>query len=311
LEKYNEGIIATSACLGGVYAGDYWRNREEGDEAVLNAMRATTRKMQAIFGDRWYAEVQWNKIQEQHELNQYVIQIADEFGLELLSTVDCHYPTPDSWKDRELYKRLGYLGRSSKPEWIEKELPETVADMDYELYPKNGDEVWDSYKKYSQELDFTYDDDVILESIKRTHHIVHNRVEDFQPDTEVRLPDFLVPEGKTDAQALVEACIAGLKEFDLHDNTEYVDRLKLELEVIKERGFAKYFLTMKAISDKANSVQLAGPGRGSAAGSLVAYVLGITQIDPIKYGLLFSRFLRKDATDYPDIDYDVSDSMAL
>jgi DNA polymerase III alpha subunit len=71
LEKYNEGIIATSACLGGVYAGDYWRNREEGDEAVLDAMRATTRKMQAIFGDRWYAEVQWNKIQEQHELNQH------------------------------------------------------------------------------------------------------------------------------------------------------------------------------------------------------------------------------------------------
>jgi hypothetical protein len=111
---------------------------------------------------------------------------------------------------------LGYLGRSSKPEWIEKDLPETVDEMDYELYPKNGDEVWDSYKKYSQELDFTYDDDLILESIKRTHHIVHNRVEDFQPDTEVRLPDFLVPEGKTDAQALVEACIAGLKEFNLH-----------------------------------------------------------------------------------------------
>jgi len=311
LEKYNEGIIATSACLGGVYAGDYWRNREEGDKAVLDAMRATTRRMQTIFGDRWYAEVQWNRIQEQHELNQYVIQIADEFDLELLSTVDCHYPTPDSWKDRELYKRLGFLGRSTKPEWIEKALPETVDEMDYELYPKNGDEVWDSYLKYSLELGFQYDDDLILDSITRTHHIVHNRIEDFQPDTEVRLPDFVVPEGKTDAQALIEACIVGLKKFNFHTNTEYVDRLKEELEVIKERGFAKYFLTMKAISDKANSVQLSGPGRGSAAGSLVSYVLGITQIDPIKYGLLFSRFLRKDATDYPDIDYDVSDSMAL
>jgi DNA polymerase-3 subunit alpha len=68
---------------------------------------------------------------------------------------------------------------------------------------------------------------------------------------------------------------------------------------------------MKAISDKTNEVQLSGPGRGSAAGSLVAYALGITQIDPIKYGLLFSRFLRSDATDYPDIDYDVSDPMVL
>ena len=67
LEKYNEGIIATSACLGGIYAGNYWMNREDGDEAVLEAMRTTTRKMVSIFGDRWYAEVQWNKIKEQHE----------------------------------------------------------------------------------------------------------------------------------------------------------------------------------------------------------------------------------------------------
>jgi DNA polymerase-3 subunit alpha len=90
-----------------------------------------------------------------------------------------------------------------------------------------------------------------------------------------------------------------------------VDRLKSELDVIDDRGFSKYFLTMKAIVDTATDMMLTGPGRGSAAGSLVAYVLGITQVDPIKYGLLFSRFLRADATDYPDIDYDVSDSMAL
>ena len=92
---------------------------------------------------------------------------------------------------------------------------------------------------------------------------------------------------------------------------EYIERLKHELDVIADRGFSKYFLTMKSICDIANGMMLTGPGRGSAAGSLVAYALQITQIDPIKYGLLFSRFLRSDATDYPDIDYDVSDSMAL
>ena len=311
LEKYGEGIIATSACLGGIYAGNYWLNRDDGDEAVLEAMRETTRRMQGIFGDRWYAEVQWNRIKEQHELNQYVIQIAEEFDIPLISTVDCHYPTPDSWKDRELYKRLGYLGRSSKPDWIEKELPQSVEEMDYELYPKNGDEVWESYKNYSQELGFEYDDELVLGSIKRTHEIVHGRVEDFIPDNTVRLPAFVVPEGKTDDQAMVEVCVSGLKEFGLQEKEEYVERLHKELDIIKERGFSKYFLTMKAIADKTNNIQLSGPGRGSAAGSLVAYVLGITQIDPIKYGLLFSRFLRKDATDYPDIDYDVSDSMAL
>ena len=92
---------------------------------------------------------------------------------------------------------------------------------------------------------------------------------------------------------------------------EYVERLDHELQVIEDRGFSRYFLTMKAIADKATSMQITGPSRGSAGGSLVAYVLGITQVDPIRHGLLFSRFLRADATDYPDIDYDVSDPMAL
>ena len=84
----------------------------------------------------------------------------------------------------------------------------------------------------------------------------------------------------------------------------------MELNILDDRGFSKYFLTMKSIADVATGMILTGPGRGSAAGSLVAYALNITQVDPIKYGLLFSRFLRSDAKDYPDIDYDVSDSMA-
>jgi DNA polymerase-3 subunit alpha len=92
---------------------------------------------------------------------------------------------------------------------------------------------------------------------------------------------------------------------------EYVDRLKYEVGVIEDRGFSKYFLTMKAISDMAIDRQLVGPGRGSAAGSLVSYVLGITQVDPIKYGLQFERFLTKGGSGYPDIDYDVSSPMEL
>jgi DNA polymerase-3 subunit alpha len=74
LSKYNEGVIAMSACLGGVYAGCYWQERENGDEAVMECMREQTREMQAIFGDRWYGELQWNAVPEQHELNQYIIQ---------------------------------------------------------------------------------------------------------------------------------------------------------------------------------------------------------------------------------------------
>jgi len=320
LEKYNEGVIAASACLGGVYAGSYWEAStydEEGKHAGVDApsalasMRETTRRMIEIFGDRWYAEIQWNNIKQQHELNQLVIQVADEFGVEIVTTADSHYPNPDAWKDRELYTRLGWLGKGGLPEYMGSELPVGVEEVGYELYPKNGDQMWESYKRYCKECGFEYDDELVLRSITNTHKIAHERIEQFTPDNTVRLPDFVVPAGLTDTQALVKLSADGLNELGLFDNEEYRIRLRDELKVIDDRGFSKYFLTMKAISDKAASSMLTGPGRGSAAGSLVAYALGITQVDPIKYGLLFSRFLRSDATDYPDIDYDVAEPMEL
>ena len=311
LDKYSEGIIAASACLGGPYAGNYWANREEGPEAVREAMRETTREFVKIFGDRWHGELQWNNIPEQHELNQYIIEMHHEFGIPLISTADSHYPNPNAWKDRELYKRLGWLGKG-KPDWMENtDLPTGVEEIGYEIYPKNGNQMWDSYKYYSKTAGVEYDDQLVMDSITRTHDIAFKMIEDFVPDTTVKLPDFVVPAGHTATEALVNYALEGLRNRGLHENKEYTDRLKMELDVIDDRGFSKYFLTMKAISDKANEVQLTGPGRGSAAGSLVAYVLGITQIDPIKYGLLFERFLRKDATDYPDIDYDVAEPMEL
>ena len=311
LKKYNEGIIAASACLGGVYAGNYWENRDDGDEAVLNAMSETTETMVDIFGDRWYAEIQWNNIEDQHKLNQFVIQTAQKHDVKLLSTADSHYPDPEAWRDRELYTRLGWLGKGGLPEYMESELPEGVEEVGYELYPKNGDEMWASYKKYATEGGFKYDDQVVLDSIEESHRIAFDRIEKFFPDNTVRLPSFVVPAGFTATQALVQYSLEGLKARGFQGNPEYIQRLKHELDVIDDRGFSKYFLTMKSIADVASTMMLTGPGRGSAAGSLVAYALGITQVDPIKYGLLFSRFLRSDATDYPDIDYDVSDSMAL
>ena len=310
LSQHNEGVIAASACLGGVYAGNYWENRDEGEEAVLDAMRETTKRMVDIFGDRWYAEIQWKSSPEQHDLNKYIIKMKEEFGIQIISTADSHYPNQQAWKDRELYKRLGWLGKGS-PEWLSSELPIDVEEVGYELYPKNGDQMWESYKHYSEKVGVDYSDELVMESITNTYDIAHKRIENFMPDTKVRLPDFVVPAGKTATQTLTAFCLEGLRKLGFHEDKEYVERLKEELLVIDDRGFSKYFLTMKAIADAATATQLAGPGRGSAAGSLVAYVLGITQVNPIKYGLLFSRFLRKDATDYPDIDYDVSDPMAL
>ena len=322
LNKYSSGVICLSACLGGIYAGSYWQHREEGKEAVLQAMRETTERMVEILGDRWYGELQWNGVPEQHELNQYIIDIAKETGIKLVSTCDSHYPTPVAWNDRELYKRLGWLGRG-KPEWLDMNLPQSVQELEYELYPKNGDQMWESYKHYSKECGVEYNDELVLKSIEESHTIAFSRIERFYPDNAVRLPDFVVPAGYTADGYLRRIASEGLfsilkkrgffkKQTKSHDKTKaYKDRLDMELKVIADRGFSKYFLTMKAIADKTNETQISGPGRGSAAGSLVAYALGITQVDPIQYGLLFSRFLRADATDYPDIDYDVSEPMLL
>jgi len=311
LEEYNEGLIVSSACLSGVLANDMWRNKDKSPDHVLEAMRATATRFKDIFGDRFYGEVQWNDVPEQHELNNYVIQVCIELGIQVISTADSHYPRPELWKDREMYKRIGWAGKA--PAWGEDAnlLPESVEDIGYELYPKNGDQMWESYKKYSSRSKVEYDDDFVLASITRTHDIAYDRIEDFLPDATVRLPEFVIPEGKTATQALTELAISGLKEKELHTDKEYVERLKYEIDIIDTRGFSQYFLTMKAINDKAQDMMLVGLGRGSAGGSLLAYVLNITQIDPIKYNLQFERFLTKGGSGYPDIDSDYESRMDL
>ena len=213
LKRHSKGVIAASACLGGVYAGNYWENRNDGPDAVLDAMRETTQKMQSIFGDRWYGELQWNDVPEQHELNQYIIQMHHEFGVDLISTADSHYYNPQAWKDRELYKRLGFLGR--KVEWLSDDLPVDVEEIGYELYPKNGDQMWESYKKYSKKVKVKYDDRLVKESIERTYEIAHNRIARFMPDNTVRLPDFVVPVGATPREALARLCVEGARRLGL------------------------------------------------------------------------------------------------
>jgi len=309
LSKYNEGIIASSACIGGVFGNDYWRNRDNGDAAVLAAMEKTVQSMMDIFGDRFYGELQWANYREQHIINQFIIQLSKVHGFQLVSTCDAHFPSPDLWKDREIYKMLGWM---SKSEVNLDTLPTKLDDMEYQLYPKNGDELFASYKQFSNALGFSYDDKLVEESIARTSDILKNRIEKYTPDTNIKLPDFVVPAGQTADATLAKLAVENLKSTGLYKNSEYVDRLKEELHTIKDRGFSKYFLTMKTISDKASEIQLVGSGRGSGAGSLLSYLLGITQVDPIKYKLQFSRFIRKaDNSGYPDIDYDCADPMEI
>jgi DNA polymerase-3 subunit alpha len=314
LREHNEGLIVSSACLGGVYAGDFWEFREEGEEAVLTAMRETTRNMTDIFGDRWYGELQWNAVEEQHQLNQLIIKVCAEFGVKLISTADSHYPNPEAWKDRMLYKRLAWGGKTTNTDF-----PSSREELDYELYPKNGDEMWESYKAYSEKCGVEYDDDLVAASLEETYVVAHERIESFVPDNTVRLPSFVVPEGTTAELELSAQVNAGYKAIKKRlklnpvANKVYKERIEHELGVINTNDFAGYFLTMKAIADKGNQHMLSGPARGSAAGSLVAYCLNITQVDPIKHDLMFERFMTENQRDngFPDIDHDVSSPMEL
>jgi DNA polymerase-3 subunit alpha len=295
LKKHSEGVIVTTACLGGIASEAVWKHQEEGEDAVYDSMLADLTKFRDLLGDRFYAELQWNNVPEQHMLNTVLIRVAKTLGVELISTCDSHYPNPDAWKGRELYKRLGWLGKM--PEWMSNEIPESVEEIGYELYPKNAHEMWESYRKYSDMLGVAYDDDIVMDSITRTREIAFGQIEDFLPDTSVQLPSFIVPDD-TDADTFLsetaktalDTYISSMKESK---KREYSSRLDKELLIIASQKFSEYFLVTKAITDFSWKYTFVGPGRGSAAGSLLAFLLKITHIDPIMWNLPFERFLTK------------------
>jgi DNA polymerase-3 subunit alpha len=313
LKKHQEGVIVATACLGGIAAGSMWKHQEDGEDAIVEDMVGNLTKFRDTFGDRFYAELQWNNIPEQHLLNKCLIKVAKQLGLRLISTCDSHYPSPDAWRDREVYKRLGWLGKM--PAWMDANIPESVEDIGYELYPKNAHEMWDSYKRYADESDFDYDDDLVMESITNTATIAFEQIEDFLPDTSIQLPSFMVPSDKSADEALEDlaekALALYLRGSDKTKKRHYRKRLAEELDVISSQKFSEYFLATKAITDFSWNYTFVGPARGSAAGSLLAFLLKITQIDPIKWTLPFERFLTRGSTGFPDIDIDFSDNSLI
>ena len=161
-------------------------------------------------------------------------------------------------------------------------LPQSKEDLKCELYPKNAEQVWETFENTTQEYDF-YDSEVVCNAIERTHDIAYEMIGEIDPDCSMKLPSYTIPEGKTADQALIEASKEGLIKKNLHKDPVYVSRLKEELKVIADKKFSEYFLTTKAIIDLAKTEMRVGPGRGSGAGSLVNYVLGITDVDPVSY----------------------------
>lgn len=312
LKHIGRDLVVSTACIGGPFARivfdnqsepdfEKWGPNDENHDIIMADMENLLDEfVDAVGEENFFLELQFNKLGAQHLVNKYLIELAEKTGVKLIATADSHYPRPELWQAREMYKRLGWLGRKDG-----NDLPQTLDDIKCELYPKNADQMWAAYQVY-KDYDF-YDDQTVCDAIERSHDVAFDLIGKPEPDRTVKLPSYTVPKGEKPMQALIRMAKEGLVKRGLHKKEGYVERLKHELQVIRDKDFAEYFLAKKAIIDVAKKHMLVGFGRGSAASSLVCYCLGITGIDPIKYGLLFSRFLSASRKGLPDIDSDFSD----
>ena len=318
-------FFVSSACIGGALAFEVFQELQgiefEGLNWKLLDNPTLMNRVMGRIGSTWdrltdavgrenaHLELQFNKLPAQHLTNRALIEFARREGItdKLVVTCDSHYARPEHWREREIYKKLGRLNYES---FNPDALPKSAEELKCELYPKNAKQVWETYQSTRSDAGF-YDDTLVRDAIERTWDIAHNFIGDVQPDRSVKLPTYTIPEGQTATEALTRSVKEGLRAKGFHTNKEYVERALYELKVIREKDFASYFLTMKEIIRLGKEKMIIGPGRGSAAGSLVCYLIGITDVDPIKYDLLFERFLSPDREGLPDIDTDVEDRSFL
>ena len=277
LRQHSEGIIALSACLGGEVAGNIRRGfYEEAKKAALG--------YQEIFGeDNFFLELQDHGISEQKTVNQGLIRMSNETGIKLVVTNDVHYTYED---DADPHDILLCIQTQKK-----------VSDenrMRYEggqYYLKSPEEMLEVFPYAKEALENTY------EIAKRCNVTI--------TFGEYKLPVYPVPESYSSFDYLSLLCREGMKERYGEVTKELWDRMEYELRTINEMGFSDYFLIVwDFIKYARDNGIMVGPGRGSAAGSIVSYSLRITDIDPIKYNLLFERFLNPERLTMPDIDID-------
>lgn len=277
LNQYHEGIIALSACL----AGEVQRYLEKG---LYEEAKAAAFKYEKCFGrGNFFLELQDHGLLKQQEVNQQLLRLSKDTGIELVVTNDVHYTFE---KDAQAHDILLCLQTGKK-----------LSDenrMRYEggqYYVKSEEEMRALFP-YAQEA---------VSNTQKVADRCHVEIE----FGNTKLPDFPVPKGYTTYEYLEKICYEGLKKRYPSDEQELKPRLEYELKVIKDMGYVEYFLIVWDYIRYAREHDIiVGPGRGSAAGSLVAYTTGITNIDPIQYGLIFERFLNPERVSMPDIDVD-------
>ena len=277
LEKYHEGIIALSACLAGEVARAMVRNQYEmGKEAAL--------RYEKIFGKgNFFLELQDHGISEQRMVNQQLMRLSAETGIELVATNDIHYTYAE---DADSHDILLCLQTGKK-----------ITDEDRMRY--EGGQYFVKSEAEMASL-FPY----APQAIENTQKIADRCNVEIEFGV-TKLPKFDVPEGYTSWEYLNKLCYDGLEERYHPATDELKARLKYELDTIKTMGYVDYFLIVWDFIKFARDHDImVGPGRGSAAGSIVSYTLGITQLDPMRYQLLFERFLNPERVTMPDIDVD-------
>ncbi|PHU40728.1 DNA polymerase III subunit alpha [Pseudobutyrivibrio ruminis] len=277
LEKYHEGIICLSACLAGEVARAL--NRQQYDEA-----KAVALKYLELFGEgNYYLEMQDHGIPEQQTVNQGLMRLSRETGIPLVVTNDCHYTNRE---DADSHDVLLCIQTGKKLNDEDRMRFETQ-----EFYVKSEEEMLGLFP-YAKE------------AVARTQEIADRCHVEFEFGV-TKLPHFEVPEGYDSWTYLNKLCYEGLDRRYGDRAAELKPRLEYELDVIKNMGYVDYFLIVWDFINYARTHGIpVGPGRGSAAGALVSYTTGITNIDPIKYSLVFERFLNPERVSMPDIDID-------
>lgn len=288
IKDYTEGLICTTACVGG-YAPQLIIN-DKNEQAIKHI-----KELHDMFGNDLYLEIQPGNFDEQIKVNNAMIAIAEEENIKLIATNDVHYINKEDWKTHDFHIRIT---RNLKAP--ENEDESIYADKIY--YMMSRDEIFNSF---NSEL---YNADIINQALDNTMDL-SNKVEsyDFNQE-ELNLPEFECPAGYTPKTYIEKLCLERLDQiqYKIKNPARYVDRMYEELKVIDDLGFSSYFLIMRDIVEHVKSKgYLVGYGRGSASGSLIAYLLRITRTDPIKYNLLFERFLSYERRgSVPDIDLD-------
>lgn len=277
LEQYHEGIIALSACLAGEVQKNLYRGMfEEAKKAAL--------RYESIFGKgNFFLELQDHGLAEQADVNQRLIRLAAETGIELVATNDVHYTYAEDEKPHDILLCI-QTGKKLADE-------NRMRYAGGQYYVKSEQEMIELFPYARQALENTQ------KIADRCHVEIEFGV--------TKLPKYDVPDGLTSWEYLNKLCFEGLERRYPDPGEELKERLSYELDTIKNMGYVDYFLIVWDFIKYARDHDISvGPGRGSAAGSIVSYCLGITNIDPIRYQLLFERFLNPERVSMPDIDID-------